>query len=129
MDIELLYVPDCPNRGTARRNLDTALANAGMTAIVREHEVASLDQAERFGMHGSPTIRVDGRDPFAAPDAHPSLSCRFYRGEHGTSGAPTVAQLAAVLVCRSVPLFDNDLVTEVDAGVAGVHAGSGRRGT
>jgi len=97
MGIELLYVPNCPNRGTARRHLDTALAEQGLAAVVREREVASPEDADRFGMHGSPTIRVDGRDPFADPGARPSLSCRLYHGEHGTSGAPTVVQLAAVL--------------------------------
>lgn len=97
MDIELLYVPNCPNRGTARRHLDAALAEQGLAAVVREREVASPEDADRFGMHGSPTIRVDGRDPFADPAARPSLSCRLYHGEHGTSGAPTVVQLAAVL--------------------------------
>lgn len=97
MDIELLYVPDCPNRETARRHLDAALAEHGLAAVVREREVASPEDADRFGMHGSPTIRVDGRDPFADPGASPSLSCRLYHSEHGASGAPTVAQLAAVL--------------------------------
>jgi hypothetical protein len=97
MDIELLYVPDCPNRETARQHLDAALAEQGVVAVVREREVATPEEADRVGMHGSPTIRVDGRDPFAGPDGRPSLSCRLYRGEHGASGAPTVAQLAAVL--------------------------------
>jgi len=97
MDIELLYVPNCPHRETARHRLDAALAEQGLAAVVREREVASPEDADRFGMHGSPTIRVDGRDPFADPDARPSLSCRLYGGEHGASGAPTVAQLADVL--------------------------------
>jgi hypothetical protein len=97
MDIDLLYVPDCPNREKARQHLDAALAEQGLVAEVREREVATPEEADRVGMHGSPTIRVDGRDPFAGPDARPSLSCRLYHGEHGASGAPTVAQLAAVL--------------------------------
>ena len=97
MDIELLYVPRCPNRDTARRHLDAALAELGLPAVVREHEVVSDEDAARVGMHGSPTIRIDGRDPFAAPDTRPSVSCRLYPGEHGASGAPTVAQLATAL--------------------------------
>jgi hypothetical protein len=97
MEIELLYVPNCPNRETARRHLDAALTEQGLAAVVREREVASADDANRFGMHGSPTIRVDGRDRFAGPEARPALSCRLYHGERGASGAPTVAQLTAVL--------------------------------
>jgi hypothetical protein len=97
MDIELLYVPNCPNREAARRHLDAALAEHGLRVSVRERQVTSLEEADRFGMHGSPTIRVEGRDPFAGPDARPSLSCRLYPSEQGASGAPTVAQLAAAL--------------------------------
>jgi hypothetical protein len=97
MEIELLFVPNCPNREAARRHLDAAIAEHGLVAVVREREVASPEDADWYGMHGSPTIRVDGRDPFAEPDARPSLSCRLYSGEHGASGAPTVAQVADVL--------------------------------
>src|SRR5215204_6813247 len=57
MDIDLLYVPNCPHRETARRHLDTAIAEQGLAAVVREREIASPDDADRFGMHGSPTIR------------------------------------------------------------------------
>jgi hypothetical protein len=97
MDIELLSVPDCPNRQTARRHLDAALAQTGTAAVVREREVASPEDAARLRMHGSPTIRVDGRDPFASEGDRPSLSCRLYQSEAGVTGAPTVAQIVAVL--------------------------------
>lgn len=36
-------------------------------------------EAERSGFTSSPTVRIDGRDPSAEPDARPSLSCRIYR--------------------------------------------------
>jgi hypothetical protein len=45
-------------------------------------------------MHGSPTILVDGVDPFAGPGAAASLSCRLYRNSEGRAdGAPSVRQL------------------------------------
>jgi hypothetical protein len=45
-------------------------------------------------MHGSPTLLVDGADPFAAPGQVPSLSCRLYRDESGRAeGAPSVDAL------------------------------------
>jgi uncharacterized Zn-binding protein involved in type VI secretion len=97
MDIELLYVPDCPNRQTARRHLDAALAQTGTAAVVRERAVASPEDAARLSMHGSPTVRIDGRDPFASEGDRPSLSCRLYRSERGVVGSPTVAQLVAAL--------------------------------
>ena len=49
-------------------------------------------------MHGSPTLLIDGTDPFAAPGQPPSLSCRFYRDTTGlTEGAPSVETLRQVL--------------------------------
>lgn len=97
MDIALLYVPDCLHRADARRHLDAALAETGVTAVVRERRVESAEDAARLQMHGSPTVRIDGRDAFADPSDRPSLSCRIYGGDHGVAGAPTVAQLVAVL--------------------------------
>jgi len=45
-------------------------------------------------MHGSPTLLIDGVDPFAEPGQPPSLSCRLYRDDDGrTSGAPSAGQL------------------------------------
>ena len=57
------------------------------------------DQAEAtgLGMAGSPTILVNGRDPFAQ-GAEPSLSCRLYCGGDGPpDGAPSVEDLIKVL--------------------------------
>ena len=48
-------------------------------------------------MHGSPTLLVDGRDPWADAEAPVGLACRIYRTEAGAEGSPSVAQLAEVL--------------------------------
>lgn len=96
MHIEILYVPGCPQLGTARARLRDALEGAGATASVEEIEVSSAEDAARVGMRGSPTILIDGRDAVGA-GADPSVSCRLYRTADGTDGAPTVAQLTAAL--------------------------------
>ena len=46
---------------------------------------------------GSPTVLVDGRDPFADESAPAGLSCRVFATPEGLRGAPTVGQLLAVL--------------------------------
>jgi hypothetical protein len=97
MDIDLLYVPDCPHRGFARDHLDAALARTRLRAVVREREIHSGEEAARLGMRGSPTILIDGQDPFATPDEPAGLSCRLYRSEAGVGGAPTVDELAEAL--------------------------------
>lgn len=97
MQIEILYVRECPNLPMARKRVQEALAEAGLNAPVREVEVATEDDARRLGMRGSPTILLNGSDLFAGEEAA-SVSCRLYRSEAGLEGAPTVPQLAAALV-------------------------------
>lgn len=98
MKIDLLFVEACPNHGLARRNLDAALAGAGLVdVVVAERQVDTDDEARALGMRGSPTILVDGRDPFAGPGVEPSLSCRLYVSGDAVSGAPSIDDLAAVL--------------------------------
>ena len=54
--------------------------------------------AAECGMHGSPTLPVNGHDPFADPGTAPVVACRLYRGEDGRlDGAPTEAALRHVL--------------------------------
>lgn len=55
-------------------------------------EVNGADEATRQGMTGSPTLLLNGIDPFAHDDAEPSASCRLHRHLDGTTdGAPSVA--------------------------------------
>jgi hypothetical protein len=80
-----------------RERIATALA--GRTVPVDLVEVADQEQAAERGMTGSPTVLIDGVDPFAVPGAAPSLSCRLYRAADGTvEGAPGVADLRRALL-------------------------------
>ena len=97
MVIDLLYVPECPNRSLARDHVDRALAQRRLAAVVREREVRSSEEAARLGMRGSPTVLIDGEDPFADTADPTAVSCRLYRSEIGLSGAPTVEQLVEAL--------------------------------
>jgi hypothetical protein len=55
-------------------------------------------EATEAGMHGSPTLLVDGADPFAEPGQPPSLSCRMYRDASGRAGpVPSVKELRRAL--------------------------------
>jgi hypothetical protein len=68
---------------------------------LRRQLVDAVEEAVRVGFLGSPTILIDGADPFAAPGVTPSLSCRVYRTDTGLAGAPIVEQLRAVLATRN----------------------------
>lgn len=97
MLIDVLVVPDCPNTPVMIERLAQALA--GRTDVqVETRVIDTVEQAERWGMHGSPTVLVDGRDPFAAPGTPASVSCRLYQDEDGrTQGAPSLARLRQAL--------------------------------
>jgi hypothetical protein len=64
--------------------------------------IDSPEAAERAQFRGSPTILIDGRDPFANPDQPFGLSCRVYQTEEGPQGAPTEAQLQRLVEQRSL---------------------------
>lgn len=97
MKVELLWSPGCPNWQEAHRRLQQALPSAGVEAQVVLVEVALPEDAERLRFRGSPTILVDGGDPFAEESDPVGLSCRVFRTPDGLRGAPTVEQLVAVL--------------------------------
>lgn len=97
MKVEVLHVADCPNTAVITERLATLIAGRRDVTIV--HRVIH-DEAEAvaLGMTGSPTLLLDGIDPFALTDQPASLSCRLYTDESGTvSGAPSLTQLRAVL--------------------------------
>lgn len=95
--IDVLYVPACPNVNRARERLGSALKATGVTATIRATEVSTPADAARVGMHGSPTILIDSRDPFHQEGEEASLSCRFYDVGGSIDGAPSVEQLISVL--------------------------------
>ena len=93
MDVELLYFEGCPSW----RVMDERLGVLG-AEFDFEHQrilVDTPEAAERAGFLGSPTVRIDGEDPFAAPGAAVGLSCRVYPTVDGLIGCPTLAELRA----------------------------------
>jgi hypothetical protein len=97
MELTLLTVPDCPNAAVFEQRLAAALAGRP-DAVVRRREVADEREAAQAGMRGSPTLLINGVDPFAAPGQAPGLACRLYRDEAGrAAGAPTVEALRHAL--------------------------------
>ncbi|MFE7215888.1 organomercurial lyase [Streptomyces sp. NPDC057611] len=88
MRITVLTVPDCPNAPVIEERIARALD--GRSADVELVEVADQERAARLGMTGSPTVLINGVDPFAVPGTPASLSCRLYRGAAGrVDGAPS----------------------------------------
>jgi len=91
LDIQLVYFEDCPNWEIAETRLGDALTAIGQDpTVVRRVLVRSPEDATSAQLHGSPTILVNGRDPFADAAAPAAFSCRV-------GGSPSVEQLIEVL--------------------------------
>lgn len=97
MEIELRYFEGCPNWAETDARLGRLLRELDIAAEVHRRRVESAAEAQRLGFRGSPTILIDGRDPFAHPDAPIGLSCRIYFTESGLAGSPSEAQLRTAL--------------------------------
>lgn len=92
MDIDLLYFEGCPSWKVADERLAVIAADRPDLRVTRR-AVETVEEAERLGFHGSPSILLDGVDVFAEPGATAGLSCRIYRTPAGPAGAPTIEQL------------------------------------
>lgn len=96
--LTLLYVDHCPNWSLAADRLRTAIAEAGLDCPpVTWRPVHDINSALLAGFAGSPTLLIDGVDPFPRPRSVSGLCCRMYRTEDGLSGAPSVEQVVAAL--------------------------------
>lgn len=98
VEIEVLVIPDCPHQATATELIATALADTAVRANVTITTIATQDQAEQRGFTGSPTILVNGLDPFATPDSPAAVSCRLYLTPDGPRGVPELQDLSQALV-------------------------------
>ncbi len=93
MELILLTVPGCPNAAVFEARLAAALAGRP-DMVVRRREVADERDAAHAGMCGSPTLLINGADPFAVPGQVPGLACRLYRDATGQpAGAPPAEAL------------------------------------
>ena len=96
--VSLLYFDDCPNWRVADSRLREALARVGGDPdAISYQQVTTVEEAAALGFRGSPTILVDGKDPFAEADAPTGLACRLYRRVSGRDPVPTVEELQALL--------------------------------
>lgn len=96
MEIQLQYFDGCPHWRVADERLAVIAAERPDITVTR-HLVLTNEEAERAGFHGSPTILIDGVDPFAGMDAGVGMACRVYQTPDGPSGAPTLEQLRAAV--------------------------------
>jgi hypothetical protein len=96
--ITVQYLRGCPHERLAVDRVQQALARVGKETLgVELCEVRDEADAQRLGFRGSPTVLIDGVDPFADAREPVGIACRMYRTPGGADGAPSVDQLCDVL--------------------------------
>jgi hypothetical protein len=96
--IDILYTADCLNWEATAYLVYDVLTDLGFEGEFSYWQVDSQEQAEEWGFTGSPTVLIDGRDPFASPDLEPTLERRtYFSPEQGMVEHPTYNMLYQVL--------------------------------
>ena len=101
ISIEVVHIDDCPNWAETAEDLRRVLAELGrddLAVVVRR--VTTGSEALAAGFAGSPTILLDGDDPFPHGEPTGELACRVYLTEAGLRGRPSREQLHALLAER-----------------------------
>ena len=93
---------NCPNESVALSVLRLAFDRVGLAAQpVRTTVLASQGQAQERGFVGSPTILINGVDPFRADGQSPAHACRVYATPAGLSGVPPLDDVISALTVAS----------------------------
>ena len=100
MHITLQYFDGCQNWKQTQADLESLKAE-GIDLDVVHQLIDTPEAAEAAGFRGSPTVVIDGVDPFSDPDAPVGLSCRVYRTHNGYAGSPTMEQLREAIAASS----------------------------
>lgn len=62
MDIEILYILDCPWCLKTKKLIKESLKELGVKANVKEILIDSSEKAKKYHFVGSPTVRINGKD-------------------------------------------------------------------
>lgn len=95
--ITIRHTEGCPNVARAEARLREAMRDLGIDVPIGLEIVMTEDEAHRLSFTGSPTVLIDGFDPFAADGAPSALACRIYRTAECHEGAPSVNEFRAAL--------------------------------
>jgi hypothetical protein len=101
--LTIQYFAGCPHWKLADERVRNVLRDLARSDVQLEYQlIDSPEAADRARFRGSPSILIDGHDPFAREGQPYGLSCRVYETEDGAQGAPTEAELRRLLA-RNLP--------------------------
>ena len=80
MTLELLYLPGCPNHGSAVDLVRNVLQAEGVHVEQTQTPISSHEEAMTHRFPGSPTLRINGRDVLRIPSGRfeVGFACRTY---------------------------------------------------
>lgn len=108
VDVELLVVPECPGEAATRDLVRAVLDGSGLSDVgIRTTVVVGPDDAATHRFGGSPSVRINGVDPFPSEGA-PSLACRLYRTPTGLSNIPDPEPIRALIAAANTCDTDID---------------------
>lgn len=97
MEVSLLYFDGCPNHHETMSLLTNLLDEVGWTGQIQLVNVDSPERADELSFRGSPTVLIDGVDPFLDRETPVGLSCRIYATAAGYQGTPPDHELRAAI--------------------------------
>lgn len=98
MKIDVLHIEECPNWEQLGTILDGLLSGLGAVDMhPRFVLIRTREEAAAVPFAGSPTILIDGIDPYADATPTTELACRVYRDGRHMVGLPTRESLRRVL--------------------------------
>lgn len=102
MKITIQYFDGCPHWKLVDERVRRVLRDLSRSDVNLEYQLIDTPEAGNHArFRGSPTILIDGYDPFATEGQPFGLTCRVYETEDGAQGAPTEAELRR-LVARDL---------------------------
>jgi hypothetical protein len=85
------------NRSPCRCCVWLSIGSAWRRRPVCTTVIASQEQAQERGFVGSPTILINGVDPFGVAGQSPAYACRVYATPAGLSGVPPLGDIISAL--------------------------------
>src|SRR5256885_1385122 len=84
MKITIQYFDGCPHWKLADERVRHVLGDFSSDDVTLEYQfIDSPETADQLGFHGSPTILIDGLDPFITGVEQVGMTCRVFRTEDG----------------------------------------------
>lgn len=97
LQIDILYTDDNTDWQTAGELVRQALDALQLEASICYQAVSSDREAFELNFIGSPTVLIDGEDPWPMPKAPAGLRLRPYFSPEGMSDTPTYAMIVEAL--------------------------------